>query len=121
MDERYFSNKLVKWYLENKRQLPWRETKDAYLIWLSEVILQQTRVIQGLPYYLKFVGAYPTVKHLARAPQQDLLRLWQGLGYYTRARNLHKCAQMIAEVHNGHFPKSCAELHQLPGIGEYTD
>lgn len=120
MDKRYFSDKIVKWYLDNKRQLPWRKTNDPYKIWLSEVILQQTRVIQGLPYYLQFVTAYPTVKALAKAPGQEVLRLWQGLGYYTRARNLHKCAQVIVELHNGRFPKSYHDLLTLPGIGHYT-
>lgn len=120
MEKRYFSDKIVKWYLDNKRQLPWRKTNDPYKIWLSEVILQQTRVIQGLPYYLQFVKAYPTIKALAKAPAQEVLRLWQGLGYYTRARNLHKCAQAIVELHNGRFPKSYHNLLTLPGIGHYT-
>jgi A/G-specific adenine glycosylase len=120
MDKRYFTNKLVKWYSENKRQLPWRLTDDPYKIWLSEVILQQTRVIQGLPYYLNFVKQYPDVKTLAAAPEQEVLRLWQGLGYYTRARNLHKCAQSIANQHNGRFPDNYEALLPLPGIGQYT-
>jgi A/G-specific adenine glycosylase len=93
MDKRHFSDKLVEWYEPNKRNLPWRETKDPYKIWLSEVILQQTRVIQGLPYYLKFVEKFPDVRALAAASEQEVLRLWQGLGYYTRARNLHQCAK----------------------------
>lgn len=120
MDKRYFSDKVVKWYLENKRNLPWRSTKDAYKIWLSEVILQQTRVNQGLPYYLAFITAYRTVTELAQAPSQEVLRLWQGLGYYTRAHNLHKCAQVIVKLHNGKFPASYQELLTLPGIGQYT-
>ena len=120
MGKRYFSVKIVKWYLENRRPLPWRETTDAYKIWLSEVILQQTRVIQGLPYYQQFAKMYPTVKRLAAAPEQEVLRLWQGLGYYTRARNLHKCAKAVAEHHNASFPRSSAELGKLPGIGHYT-
>lgn len=120
MDKRYFSDKVVKWYSDNKRQLPWRTTNDPYKIWLSEVILQQTRVIQGLPYYLKFISAYPTVKALANAPEQQVLRLWQGLGYYTRARNLHKCARTITEVYNGRFPGKYHDLLALPGIGHYT-
>jgi A/G-specific adenine glycosylase len=120
MDKRYFSDKIVKWYLENMRNLPWRQTNDPYKIWLSEIILQQTRVNQGLPYYLKFIEHYPTVSDLAHAPEQQVLRLWQGLGYYTRARNLHKCAKVIAEKYNGRFPQTYAELLTLPGVGEYT-
>jgi A/G-specific adenine glycosylase len=120
MDKRYFTNKIVKWYLENKRQLPWRSTNDPYKIWLSEVILQQTRVNQGLPYYLNFIKVYPNVKSLAAAPEQELLRMWQGLGYYTRARNLHKCAQTVANVYNGKFPDNYEKLLTLPGIGHYT-
>jgi A/G-specific adenine glycosylase len=120
MGKRYFPDKIVKWYAENKRSLPWRDTKDPYKIWLSEIILQQTRVVQGLPYYLRFVERYPTVFDLASAPQDEVLRLWQGLGYYTRARNLQKCAQTIVEKYNGKFPRVYSELLLLPGIGEYT-
>ena len=120
MGKRYFSDKIVKWYLENKRPLPWRETTDAYRIWLSEVILQQTRVAQGLPYYERFVNRYPTVAALAGASEQEVLRLWQGLGYYTRARNLHKCAKAVVAQHRGIFPSTSAELEALPGIGQYT-
>ena len=120
MDKRYFSNKLVKWYEQNHRELPWRNTRDPYKIWLSEVILQQTRVIQGLPYYQRFVEAFPNVKKLAAAPEQDVLRLWQGLGYYTRARNLHKCAKVVSQQLNGEFPKHYEGLRQLPGVGDYT-
>ncbi len=120
MGKRYFSDKLVKWYLENSRPLPWRETKEPYLIWLSEVILQQTRVAQGLPYYHRFTETFPTVRQLAAASEQDVLRLWQGLGYYTRARNLHKCAKVIVERYDGKFPRSYTELVELPGIGQYT-
>lgn len=120
MDKRYFSEKLVKWYKDNHRNLPWRATRDPYRIWLSEIILQQTRVSQGLPYYERFVEKFPTVKHLAAAPEQDVLRLWQGLGYYTRARNLHRCAIKVATELNGKFPETFNELITLPGIGEYT-
>jgi A/G-specific adenine glycosylase len=120
MDKRYFSDKIVKWYEINKRELPWRQTKDPYKIWLSEIILQQTRVNQGLPYYHRFTSQYPTVKSLALAPEQDVLRMWQGLGYYSRARNLHKCAQAVMEKHGGEFPSSYQALLTLPGIGEYT-
>lgn len=120
MDKRYFPDKIVKWYLENKRELPWRDTIDPYKIWLSEIILQQTRVSQGLPYYLRFISQYPTVHDLAKASENDVLRSWQGLGYYTRARNLHKCAKVIVEISEGIFPKNFAGLLDLPGIGEYT-
>ena len=117
---KYFSNDIIDWYHENRRGLPWRDTKDPYRIWLSEVILQQTRVNQGLPYYLKFVEAFPTVIDLANAPGDTVLRLWQGLGYYSRARNLHRCAKVIAERYNGRFPSAFEELLHLPGIGSYT-
>lgn len=120
MDNRYFSLKLVEWYEQNHRKLPWRETKDPYKIWLSEVILQQTRVAQGLPYYEKFVARFPTVNDLAAAKEQEILRLWQGLGYYTRARNLHKCAKTLVSEHGGKFPSSFPMLKKLPGIGDYT-
>lgn len=120
MDSRYYSKKVVRWFEKNKRDLPWRETKDPYRIWLSEIILQQTRVNQGLPYYLKFVEAFPSVFNLAAAPEQKVLRLWQGLGYYTRARNLHKCAKEVVAKYNGKFPKTFDELKTLPGIGDYT-
>ncbi|MBT1701093.1 A/G-specific adenine glycosylase [Fulvivirgaceae bacterium PWU4] len=120
MDKRYFPDKIVKWYESNKRSLPWRDTRDPYKIWLSEIILQQTRVSQGLPYYLRFIEAYPTVRALAAAPEQEVLRLWQGLGYYTRARNLHKCAKAVVSLHNGEFPRTYETLLSLPGIGEYT-
>ena len=120
MDSRYFSKIVVEWYKINKRALPWRDTKDPYFIWLSEVILQQTRVNQGLPYYKKFIDAFPTVIDLAKAPEQKVLRLWQGLGYYTRARNLHKCAKEVVSNYNGAFPSTYEELKTLPGIGDYT-
>jgi A/G-specific adenine glycosylase len=120
MGRRYFSNKIVKWYLEHKRSLPWRDTTDPYKIWLSEVILQQTRVNQGLPYYQQFLRNYPTVAALAKASEQDILRSWQGLGYYSRARNLHKCAKTIVELYHGLFPKTYKQLLTLPGIGDYT-
>ena len=120
MDKRYFSDKVVKWYEVNKRDLPWRDTRDPYRIWLSEIILQQTRVNQGLPYYLKFVDKYPNVRALASASQQKVLRLWQGLGYYSRARNLHECAQQVVAQHNSSFPDNYQALKGLKGIGEYT-
>jgi len=120
MDNRYFSLKVAEWYQLHRRALPWRETKNPYPIWLSEIILQQTRVNQGLPYYKKFIEAFPTVFDLAKAPQQKVLRLWQGLGYYTRAQNLHKCAKEVVARYNGKFAETFEELLTLPGIGEYT-
>ena len=101
-----FSEVLIEWFFHKKRDLPWRQTNDPYKIWLSEVILQQTRVAQGLPYYEKFVENYPTVVSLANADEQDVLRLWQGLGYYSRARNMHATAKIIVEDYNGVFPNT---------------
>ena len=115
-----FSNKLVSWYQVNKRDLPWRNTANAYYIWLSEIILQQTRVVQGAPYYLAFVKAYPKVEDLANAPEDDVLKMWQGLGYYSRARNLHFTAKYIANELQGNFPATYSELLKLKGIGDYT-
>ncbi len=112
--------KLIDWYLRNHRDLPWRQSRDPYRIWLSEIILQQTRVQQGLPYYQRFIEAYPSVQALAAAPEQEVLRLWQGLGYYRRARNLHACARQVVEQHSGIFPQSYEVLQKLPGIGKYT-
>jgi len=115
-----FSKSLILWYLQNKRDLPWRNTVNPYFIWLSEIMLQQTRVAQGLPYFLRFTEAFPTVFDLAKASEEEVLKLWQGLGYYSRARNLHKTAQQVAFEFNGEFPKSYNELVKLKGIGEYT-
>jgi A/G-specific adenine glycosylase len=115
-----FTTKIIGWYQQNKRDLPWRNTNDAYKIWLSEIILQQTRVSQGLPYYINFVTAFPTVKDLASADEQEVLKLWQGLGYYSRARNLHFTAKFVVENHNGIFPNTYDELLKLKGIGTYT-
>jgi A/G-specific adenine glycosylase len=111
---------LLHWYNQNKRPLPWRETRDPYKIWLSEVILQQTRVAQGTDYYHRFLVAFPDVQSLAQADEQDVLKLWQGLGYYSRARNMHHTAKEIVEKHNGIFPKTSAGLKKLKGIGDYT-
>ncbi|QAA83248.1 A/G-specific adenine glycosylase [Aequorivita sp. H23M31] len=116
----FFDTLLITWYLRHKRELPWRATKDPYKIWLSEIMLQQTRVVQGLPYYLKFIEAYPTVKDLAEAPESDVLKLWQGLGYYSRARNLHATAKMVSNEMNGIFPKTYKNLLKLKGVGDYT-
>lgn len=114
------TNKLYQWYKENKRVLPWRDQGDPYKIWLSEIILQQTQVLQGLSYYQRFVDRYPTVKQLAEASQEEILKLWQGLGYYSRARNLHQAAQTIVRLHNGHFPKDYKSIRELKGVGDYT-
>jgi A/G-specific adenine glycosylase len=115
-----FSNLLIKWYLHNKRELPWRNTTDPYAIWLSEIMLQQTRVAQGMPYFLSFTTAFPTVFDLAKANEEQVLKLWQGLGYYSRARNLHKTAQYVASDLGGIFPDNYADLLKLKGVGEYT-
>jgi len=115
-----FHNLLIKWYLQNKRDLPWRNTTNPYHIWLSEIMLQQTRVAQGMPYFLSFTTAFPTVFDLAKADEEQVLKLWQGLGYYSRARNLHKTAQYIATELNGIFPDNYKDLLQLKGVGEYT-
>src|SRR5688572_14880881 len=111
---------LIKWYHLNRRDLPWRETNDPYLIWLSEIILQQTRVDQGMPYYFKFADKYPTINHLAKAPEDEVLKLWQGLGYYSRARNLLKTARFIYEKRGGIFPSEHRQIRLLKGIGDYT-
>lgn len=118
--EKKFAKELINWYLKNKRELPWRETQDPYPIWLSEIILQQTRVQQGLPYYFSFLKHFPTVKHLAKATEKEVLSLWQGLGYYSRARNLHKTAQIVMADYNGSFPDNYAGLLRLKGVGPYT-
>ena len=115
-----FSKILINWYAQNKRDLPWRETTDPYKIWLSEIILQQTRVDQGMSYYHKFVDHYPTANDLASAPEDDVLRDWQGLGYYSRARNLHASAKVIRDSYNGQFPKTYDEILELKGVGAYT-
>jgi A/G-specific adenine glycosylase len=115
-----FSNSLLHWYLQNKRDLPWRNTTNPYPIWLSEIMLQQTRVAQGMPYFHAFMEAFPTVFDLAKADEEQVLKLWQGLGYYSRARNMHKTAQIIAFELNGNFPDNYTDLLRLKGIGEYT-
>lgn len=120
MDKRYFSKLLAEWYEISKRSLPWRESGDPYRIWLSEIILQQTRVAQGLPYYLRFIERFETVDALAAAPETDVLRLWQGLGYYSRARNLHRCAHQVVSEFGSVFPSTFDELRRLRGIGDYT-
>ncbi len=111
---------LVNWYELHQRTLPWRETNEPYFIWISEIILQQTRVNQGIPYYLEFTKKYPSLQELAKANIDEILRSWQGLGYYSRAHNLHYTAQYLIEHHQGQFPKTYKELKKLKGIGDYT-
>lgn len=113
-----FSNQIISWFRENGRALPWRETRDPYAIWLSEIILQQTRIVQGLEYWERFMAQYPTVEALAAASEDDVLKLWQGLGYYSRARNLHAAAKQIVEM--GKFPDTLEGIKSLKGVGDYT-
>ena len=120
MEEKDFAAQLIQWYIRHQRNLPWRKTKDPYKIWLSEIILQQTRVNQGMPYYLRFIENYPTVFDLANAKESEVLRHWQGLGYYSRARNLHACAKTVVETYEGKFPETYEKLLKLRGIGKYT-
>ncbi len=114
----FFSNQIISWFRENGRALPWRETRDPYAIWLSEIILQQTRIVQGLEYWERFMAQYPTVEALAAASEDDVLKLWQGLGYYSRARNLHAAAKQIVEM--GKFPDTLEGIKSLKGVGDYT-
>lgn len=114
------SKDLQDWYHHNKRDLPWRNTNNPYLIWISEIILQQTRVDQGLDYFHRFIERFPDIKRLALAPQDEVLKYWQGLGYYSRARNLHQTAIFIQEQLDGKFPNSYSEIIKLKGIGPYT-
>lgn len=113
-----FTTILLDWFRENRRPLPWRETRDPYAIWLSEVILQQTRIAQGTAYWQRFIERWPTVESLATATEDEVLREWQGLGYYSRARNLHVAARQIVEL--GHFPNTMEEIRRLKGVGDYT-
>jgi len=115
-----FRKRLLGWFRQYQRDLPWRRTKDPYRIWLSEIMLQQTRVAAVIPYYERFLERFPDVHALARAPQEDVLRLWSGLGYYSRARNLQRAAQEIVAKHDGMFPRTQKEALALPGIGSYT-
>lgn len=114
------SDLLIDWYSKHKRDLPWRGTQDPYPIWLSEIILQQTQVRQGLPYFNRFIAAFPTVQALAEASEETVLKQWQGLGYYSRARNLHAAAKQVCERHGGRFPDTYESVRALPGIGDYT-
>ncbi|SHG70606.1 A/G-specific adenine glycosylase [Winogradskyella jejuensis] len=115
-----FSKNVINWYSDYKRDLPWRRTKNPYYIWLSEIILQQTQVKQGLPYYEDFVNTFPTIFDLAKSDEQNVLKLWQGLGYYSRARNLHYTAKYVANELNGKFPNTYSEIIKLKGVGDYT-
>jgi len=115
-----FAEEILIWYQNNKRSLPWRNVGDPYKIWLSEIMLQQTRVAQGLPYYRKFLKHFPTVQELAAAPEKKVLKLWQGLGYYSRARNLHATAKYVINELDGCFPDTYEGLLRLKGIGDYT-
>lgn len=120
MKKEGFSNPLINWYNKHKRALPWREGRDPYRIWLSEILLQQTRVAQGLPYYFRFLESFPDIKALASASEKEVLRLWQGLGYYSRARNLHFTAKTVVSEYKGQMPGSFEALLKLKGIGRYT-
>lgn len=115
-----FTDILLHWYADNKRSLPWRGERDVYRVWVSEIILQQTRIQQGWDYYLRFIQEFPNVKALAEAPEEQVLRVWQGLGYYSRARNMHAAAQSVMREHGGKFPSTYEQVRQLKGIGDYT-
>ena len=115
-----FRKQLLGWFREFQRDLPWRRTKDPYRIWLSEIMLQQTRVAAAIPYYERFLQRFPDVHALAAAPQEEVLRLWSGLGYYSRARNLQNAAQLIVAKHGGKFPTRLDDALAMPGIGNYT-
>ena len=115
-----FTRRLMKWYSEHKRELPWRETDDPYRIWISEVILQQTRIVQGMGYYQRFTERFPDVRSLAAASEEKVLKVWQGLGYYSRARNLHQAARQVVTLYGGRLPSSYSALLSLKGVGQYT-
>ncbi|HEX7055582.1 MAG TPA: A/G-specific adenine glycosylase [Bacilli bacterium] len=117
---KFFAKHLLQWYSAGKRDLPWRRTNDPYRIWVSEIMLQQTRVDTVIPYYCRFLERFPTVQALAAAPEEEVLKLWEGLGYYSRARNLHKAARVVVENHGGIVPKDKEEMSRLPGVGPYT-
>src|SRR5512147_2455699 len=115
-----FRKNLLVWFAHSQRDLPWQRTRDPYRVWLSEIMLQQTQVATVLGYYERFLQRFPDVRALAAAPQDDVLALWSGLGYYSRARNLHRCAQVVVAEHGGEFPRHSAQLAHLPGIGRST-
>lgn len=116
----FFTTHLLEWYANSHRPLPWKASKDVYTIWISEIILQQTRVAQGLSYFQRFMERFPSVESLAAAPVDDVLKCWEGLGYYTRARNLHKAAGVVMHDYGGQFPRTYQQILALPGIGPYT-
>jgi A/G-specific adenine glycosylase len=120
MNKPFFTEKLLEWFATHHRPMPWKGEKNPYLVWLSEIILQQTTVRQGLSYYEKFVDRYPSVKNLADAPEDDVMKLWEGLGYYARARHMHATAKLIAYDLNGSFPNTYEDILKLKGVGEYT-
>ena len=120
MSIKNFTKKLLVWYNLNKRDLPWRNSINPYIIWVSEIILQQTRIEQGLPYFKKFINKFPDVFELSKANLDDLMNIWQGLGYYSRAINMHKSSKIIVEEFFGDFPVNYESLIKLPGIGDYT-
>jgi A/G-specific adenine glycosylase len=115
-----FSSQIIEWYVNHHRRLPWRETRDPYKIWVSEVILQQTRVDQGLGYYNRFIEKFPDIRSLATAEEEEVLKVWQGLGYYSRARNMHQAARRVMQIHNGVFPSVYEQIISLKGIGDYS-
>jgi A/G-specific adenine glycosylase len=112
--------KLLRWYQKNKRDLPWRRTTDPYAIWVSEIMLQQTQVATVIPYYKNFLKSFPTVRHLAKADLSRVLKVWEGLGYYSRARNLHRASRIVSNHLNGKIPDNLTDLRTIPGIGRYT-
>ena len=116
----YFASRVLEWYYSAKRDLPWRNERDPYKVWVAEIILQQTRVEQGKPYFTRFIETFPDVFTLAEASELRVLKIWEGLGYYSRARNMHKCAKVIVKNYDGNFPECFEDLLQLPGIGKYT-
>ena len=115
-----FQKKLLGWFKENRRPFPWRDKAEPYNVWLSEIILQQTRAAQGLPYYESFISNFPTVEKLAGAKEDQIMKLWEGLGYYSRARNLHATAKTITNQYGGRFPSDFDKIKSLKGIGDYT-
>ena len=115
-----FRDALLSWFKDYRREMPWRNTDNPYYIWVSEVMLQQTQVKKVVAYYERFIARFPDVQHLAAAPLQDVLKVWEGLGYYARARNLHKAAQVIVNELDGDVPRDYATFRKLPGVGDYS-
>ena len=120
MSSRKFSTQLTSWYRKNKRDLPWRKTRDPYKIWISEIMLQQTTVLAVIPYYQRWIKEFPNAKSVAKVPLEKILKIWQGLGYYSRARNIHVCAKKLIQHHHGKIPQNYEALRKLPGFGPYT-